>query len=218
MDTTSGNYSSPVTFELDAEAYERLTALLEVHGAKNLSALVRDALAQFNYEAFQQQRHIKKQLSVRIPADSKTTLLETARKANVSQAIILRAALDRLEPMPASGTGTNQQRTDMAKKSTAKKAAKKVVKKSVAKKAASKKAVKKTATKKAVKKVAKKAVAKKAAKKAPAKKTAAKKATKKAVKKVATKKVAKKAVKKAAKKAPAKKAAKKAVKKTAKKK
>lgn len=103
--------------------------------------------------------------------------------------------------------------TEVAKKSTPKKATKSVVKKTVK---PSKKAAKKSPTKKTTKKVAKKAAPKKVAKKTIKKVVAKKKtAPKKAVKKIAPKKVIKKAVKKvvAKKKVTPKKAVKKTIKK-----
>lgn len=202
-------FSAPVTFELDAEAYELLQMQRAQFGVGSISEVVREALLQFDFSQFNQRRHEKRQLSVRISPELKNTLLETARKANVSQAVLLRAALEQLR---SAAPRTIPTETNMAtKKTTAKKAVKKA-----AKKAPAKKAVKKAVAKKAVKTAVKKTAAKKAAvKKTAAKKTTAVKAVKKAVKKTATKAVKKTAAKKAVKKAPAKKAAKKAARKKA---
>ncbi len=209
MDTGKTNYSSPITFELDADAFQRLLEKTEATGLRSVSKLVRRALENFDYKQFQEKRFAKRQISVRIPAELKSVLMETAQRTNVSQAIILRAALDNLPSAPPDEPETLQPVNTMANQAPKRKAATK----KTAKKAPAKKAVKKTAAKKAAKKVVKKAV-----KKTAVKKTAAKKATvKKAVKKTAAKKATKKAAKKAVKKTVAKKAAKKAVKKAAKK-
>jgi len=209
MDETNPVYSSPVTFEIDASAYERLLARSAHLGVRSVSKLVRTALEHFDYEQFRQQSFVRKQLSVRIPPQLKAELVATARRTGASQAVILRAALEQLSAEALTAAASDQPNdTTMAKNPTTKKtavkaAAKKAVKKAPVKKApvkkaaATKAAVKKVAVKKApVKKAAKKAVAKKAATKTAAKKAPVKTAVKKAVaKKAGARKAAKKAAK-----------------------
>lgn len=210
----ASKYSSPLTFEVDERSFLALEDLVRRSGAKNLSQVIRAALASYEFARFERDVSRTRQLSVRLDEELREQLVRASSKHDASFGEILRAALGALSKKPLREVVRETQSTDMPKKPSAKRAVKKAAKKAAPKKAvkkAAKKAAKKVVKKAAPKKAAKKAV-KKAAKKAPAKK-AAKKVAKKAAKKAPKKKVAKKAVKKAAKKATAKKAAKKAARK-----
>ncbi len=219
-------YSSPLTFEVDENSYQKLEDIVRRSGARSISQVIRVALDSFDFSRFEKEVSHTRQLSVRLDDDLRARLTRVTSEKNASFGEVLRAALGALSDKPLREVVRETQSTNMPKKpsrkaavkKTAKKAAKKVTKKAakkVAPKQAAKKAARKAATKKVAKKAAKKVATKKAAKKATRK--VAKKATKKAAKK-ATKKAAKKATKKAAKKAPTKKkAAKKVAKKAAKK-
>lgn len=196
MSSERSNFSTPVTFELDAGSYQLLQDKLKATGLGSVSAVVREALLKFDFSAFPRRKNEKRQLSVRVSSDLRMQLVGASRQANVSQAALLRAALEKLPSVPVTGAqGSSKPTSTMARKTTEKAAKKAVTKKVATKKAAVKKTTKKAVAKKAVAKkaVAKKAVAKKAVKKAPAKKTVAKKAVKKAPAKKAVKKTAKKA-------------------------
>lgn len=210
--TTTGNSTSPLTFELKKDLLDRLDQFKNKSGARSTSEVVRFALASFDFEHYQNVEEDQRQISVRLPDELKEVLLKKSKEWKISVGELLRAAIEGLLINPPKGVTLTKSSSPMAIK---KKSAKKTAKKKVAKKApAKRKVVKKKAAPK--KKVAKKKVAKKAAKKKVAKKKVAKK--KAAKKKVAKKKVAKKkaAKKKVAKKKVAKKKA--AKKKVAKKK
>ncbi len=206
--------TAPLTFDLGKRLQKKVELYQAKSGLRFKSEIIRQAVSQYDFNQFENQKQDHAQVSVRLPEDLKAKLIRVAKSKKISVGRLIRAAVESLPDQPDSHFSPQNTNTMPAKKNTAKK--------SVAKKPAAKKAVKKAAAKKVVAKkaTAKKAPAKKAvAKKAPAKKAAAKKSSvkKAAAKKPATKKApAKKKV--AAKKAPAKKApAKKAVKKVAKK-
>ena len=231
----SSDSTSPLTFDLQQDLYEKLVEVQNRVGANTLSEVIRYAVSLLEERNLKPSPKTSRQVSVRVSQELRIRLERLSRRNKSSLGEILRVALDALPDGLSAFHPETTTTTTMPKKVTKKKAVKKAArkapaKKAVKKKAPAKKAVKKKAVKKAVKKKApaKKAVKKKAVKKkAPAKKAVKKKAVKKkAVKKKAAKKAVKKAVKKKAakkavkKKAPAKKAVKKkaAKKKTARKK
>ena len=225
----SSDSTSPLTFDLQQDLYEKLVEVQNRVGANTLSEVIRYAVSLLEERNLKPSPKTSRQVSVRVSQELRIRLERLSRRNKSSLGEILRVALDALPDGLSAFHPETTTTTTMPKKVTKKKAVKKAArkapaKKAVKKKAPAKKAVKKKAVKKAVKKkapakkaVKKKAVKKKAVKKAVKKKAVKKKAAKKAVKKAVKKKAAKKAVKK---KAPAKKAVKKkaAKKKTARKK
>lgn len=169
---------APVTFETTASIEKKLERYRGRGCADTLSALVRIAVDYFDFQSYQPEDAGRRQVSVRLPANTRDYLVRLSRHKRASVGELLRAALVSLPDKPPQGISGKTTKPTGDTMPTATKAP------------AKKAAVKKPAIKKAP--ALKKPAAKPAAKKAPAKKAAAPKAA---------------APKAAAKKAPAKKAA-----------
>lgn len=122
--------STPLTFELPSSLVDRIHSCRGRLGLKSASEVVRQALARFDYEAFQPPPRDQSQISVRLAPDQKRLLFRSARQKKVSAGELLRAALETLSIRPASAGGDRQPQStesNMPKK-VVKKAKKKAVK------------------------------------------------------------------------------------------
>ncbi len=165
----------PLTFDVSFSLYQSLQKLQQSLGENSISAVIRQAIKDFNFKKFEGQANPHKQLSVRLPENLKLQLVKHSQDKKVSMGELLRATLEALQDANRlNQTRSKPMATTKPSTTTAKKAVKKAVTKAVK---AVKKVVKK-ATKPTVKKAAKKAVVKKATttkKAVPAKKALAKK-------------------------------------------
>ncbi|MFZ9746830.1 MAG: hypothetical protein ACO3G4_09395 [Opitutaceae bacterium] len=85
--------SSPLTFELTEEMQARLEACRRGHGYASASAVVRAALAAFDFAGCRPTRPKHRQLSVRVSAEQRVLLRRQARLKRVSVGELLRLAL-----------------------------------------------------------------------------------------------------------------------------
>lgn len=182
MASSKSQESIPLTFDLKEDALKRLAELQSKAPDMTVSQIVRYAISVFDFESYQAINEEHRQLSVRLPGETRKQLIKFSHQKKVSIGELLRAALESLPSTPPKRQTTTQTTKAMPakkKKTTKRKTAKKATskkkttkKKSTTKKTAKKKAVKKTAKKKTAKKKAvKKTAKKKTTKKRTAKKT-----------------------------------------------
>lgn len=92
--------SSPLTFELTEEMLKRLEACRRGHGYVSASAVVRAALAAFDFAGFTPARPKHRQLSVRVSVEQRALLRRHARLKRVSVGELLRLALAAMPVKP----------------------------------------------------------------------------------------------------------------------
>lgn len=87
---------APLTFDLPLS----LIAKIELHrkklGLASTSEVVRHAINEFDFDGYQVDVLEHRQISVRLPAQTKATLVKTAKKKRVSVGELLRVAIDGL--------------------------------------------------------------------------------------------------------------------------
>ena len=128
---------APLTFELPRALVDRIHSCRGRLGLKSISAVVRRALADFNFAAFRAPRREQCQISVRLSPAQKQTLFHYARRKNVSAGVLLRSALETLSPRVARGDKAGRQ--DQEANALPRKAARKPARKAVGRKPAQKK-------------------------------------------------------------------------------
>lgn len=116
--------SSPLTFDLKEELLTKLDSLQETSGAASKSALIRHAISVYDYTSFRPAPKGHRQISVRLPAKQKATLLKLSRQKGVSVGELLRVALEGLPANPAGLETKTKTATAHPMKKAAKKAAK----------------------------------------------------------------------------------------------
>jgi Arc/MetJ-type ribon-helix-helix transcriptional regulator len=95
--------STPLTFELPRPLVDQIHRCRGRLGLNSVSAVVRHALASFNFVAFQAPRREPQQISVRLSPAQKRVLFHHARRKKVSAGELLRAALEALFARSADG-------------------------------------------------------------------------------------------------------------------
>jgi hypothetical protein len=128
---------APLTFELPRTLVDRIHSCRGRLGLKSVSAVVRRALAGFNFTAFRAPRREQCQISVRLSPAQKQTLFHYARLKNVSAGVLLRSALETLSPRATGGDKAGLR--DQDAKTPPRKAARKPARKAVGRKPAKKK-------------------------------------------------------------------------------
>ena len=128
---------APLTFELPRALVDRIHSCRGRLGLKSASAVVRRALAGFNFAGFRAPRREQCQISVRLSPAQKQTLFYYARLKKVSAGVLLRSALETLSPSAAGGGKAGQRGQDV--KTPPRKAAGKPARKAVGRKLAKKK-------------------------------------------------------------------------------
>ena len=103
---------APLTFELPRALVDRIHSCRGRLGLKSASAVVRCALASFNFAAFRAPRREQCQISVRLSPAQKQTLFYYARLKKVSAGVLLRSALETLSPSAAGGGKAGQRSRD----------------------------------------------------------------------------------------------------------
>jgi Arc/MetJ-type ribon-helix-helix transcriptional regulator len=88
--------ANPVTFELPLTLIEKIESVRAKRGLKSVSEVIRVALEEFNYSAFQVDRPEHRQISVRLPDTLKKALQKQAKAKKTSAGELLRAAIDQL--------------------------------------------------------------------------------------------------------------------------
>ncbi len=87
---------SPLTFDLPVSLLNKIETQRKKLGLASTSEVVRHALGEFNLSKFEADTEERRQISVRLPAADKATLVKAAKKQKVSLGEILRAAVDAL--------------------------------------------------------------------------------------------------------------------------
>jgi hypothetical protein len=128
---------APLTFELPRALVDRIHSCRGRLGLKSTSAVVRRALADFNFAAFRAPRREQCQISVRLSPAQKQTLFHYARLKNVSAGVLLRSALEALSPRATKGVKAS--RSGQEVRSPHRKTAGKPARKAVGRKPAQKK-------------------------------------------------------------------------------
>src|SRR5256885_1737678 len=101
MASNSRKASAPLTFDLPVSLIERIAACRRGHGLKTASEVVRMAIGNFDFESCAPTRDPHRQISVRVPANSRAMLKRYARKKDASIGELLRLALEAL-PLKAA--------------------------------------------------------------------------------------------------------------------
>jgi len=100
MASPRSSVTTPLTFELPRALVEQIQSWRGRFGLKSASDVVRRALDEFDFEAFQAPNRDQCQISVRLPPARKRSLFTSARRHKVSAGELLRAALESFSPKP----------------------------------------------------------------------------------------------------------------------
>jgi hypothetical protein len=103
---------APLTFELPRALVDRIRSCRGRLRLKSASAVVRRALASFDFAAFRAPRREQCQISVRLSPAQKQTLFYYARLKKVSAGVLLRSALETLSSRAAGGGKAGQRCQD----------------------------------------------------------------------------------------------------------
>jgi Arc/MetJ-type ribon-helix-helix transcriptional regulator len=87
---------SPLTFDLPVSLLNKIETQRKKLGLASTSEVVRYALGEFNLSKFEAGTEERRQISVRLAALDKASLVKVAKKQKVSLGEILRAALEAL--------------------------------------------------------------------------------------------------------------------------
>ena len=93
--------STPLTFELPRALVDRIQSCRNGLGLKSVSDVIRRALDDFDFAAFDPVPREQCQISVRLSPASKRVLFRHARRKKVSAGVLLRSALEALLPAPS---------------------------------------------------------------------------------------------------------------------
>ena len=97
MAKNNTNAPSPLTFDLPLSLIGKLTAQQKKLGLKSTSEVVRSAIEEFDFEAYEASAEEHRQISVRLPGDMKAKLGKHAKRKKVSVGELLRVAIESLE-------------------------------------------------------------------------------------------------------------------------
>ncbi len=93
--------SSPLTFDLPLNLIAKIESCRRSMALGSTSEVVREALADFDFNRFSAPDKEHRQISVRLPAGMKDKLAKYSRKKKVSVGELLRVALHDLQIKPA---------------------------------------------------------------------------------------------------------------------
>jgi Arc/MetJ-type ribon-helix-helix transcriptional regulator len=102
---------SPLTFDLPLPLMEKIELQRQKLGLKSTSQVVRHAIEQFNFELFEAQASEHRQISVRLPDQTKKILVKAAKKKKVSVGELLRVAIDSLPAKSAPVVAAAKKKT-----------------------------------------------------------------------------------------------------------
>lgn len=88
--------TAPLTFDLPVGLIEKIKAVQRPSGPRSVSAVVRLAVTEYNFDRLELQKEPHRQISVRLPADVRTQLSRIAKKKKVSLGELVRVALEAL--------------------------------------------------------------------------------------------------------------------------
>lgn len=87
---------APLTFDLPLSLIAKIESHRKKFGLGSTSAVVRLAIQKFDVESYESDVSEHRQISVRLPAQSKAMLAKAAKKKQVSVGELLRVAIDSL--------------------------------------------------------------------------------------------------------------------------
>ena len=93
---------SPLTFDLPLSLIDKIEIHRKKLGLKTTSEVVRHAIGQFDINLYEADATEHRQISVRLPAQTKALLVKAAKKKHVSVGELLRVAIDTLPAKAAS--------------------------------------------------------------------------------------------------------------------
>lgn len=120
----SSESTSPLTFDLQQDLYDKLVEVQQQVGARSVSEVVRYAVSVLDPDSLSGNTTAHRQISVRLSGELRKRLVKLSKQKKVSLGEILRAALD---GMPMNPSTFNPETTMPKKKVTKKKVAKKKV-------------------------------------------------------------------------------------------
>ncbi len=88
---------APLTFDLPLSLIEKIAARQKKSGLRSASEVVREAVAHFDIDHCASEIEPHRQISVRLPADMKASLVKAAKKKKISIGALLRIAIDAYE-------------------------------------------------------------------------------------------------------------------------
>ncbi|HTJ78822.1 MAG TPA: ribbon-helix-helix protein, CopG family [Rariglobus sp.] len=87
---------APLTFDLPLSLIGKIETNRKKLGLKSTSEVVRLAIKEFNVDRYECDVSEHRQISVRLPAQTKASLVKAAKKKHVSVGELLRVAIDSL--------------------------------------------------------------------------------------------------------------------------
>jgi Arc/MetJ-type ribon-helix-helix transcriptional regulator len=87
---------APLTFDLPVALIDKIETHRKKLGLKSTSEVIRHAISQFDISLYESDAPEHRQISVRLPAQTKATLVKAAKKKKVSVGELLRVAIDTL--------------------------------------------------------------------------------------------------------------------------
>ena len=87
---------APLTFDLPVSLIAKIESHRKKLGLGSTSEVVRLAIGEFNLEKYESAEAEHRQISVRLPAQTKAALVKAAKKKHVSVGELLRVAIDAL--------------------------------------------------------------------------------------------------------------------------
>jgi Arc/MetJ-type ribon-helix-helix transcriptional regulator len=87
---------APLTFDLPVSLIAKIESHRKKLGLSSTSEVVRLAIGEFNFEKYESAESEHRQISVRLPAQTKATLMKAAKKKHVSVGELLRVAIETL--------------------------------------------------------------------------------------------------------------------------
>jgi Arc/MetJ-type ribon-helix-helix transcriptional regulator len=102
--------SLPLTFDLPLDLITSIEARRRALALRSTSEVVREALADFNFNRYSSARIIHRQISVRLPEAQKAMLSRQARKKSVSTGELVRSALVQFMSRPVKKGGGKKAR------------------------------------------------------------------------------------------------------------
>lgn len=87
---------SPLTFDLPVSLIDKIESHRKKLGLQSTSEVVRHAISAFDLDQYESDASEHRQISVRLPAQTKTALVKAAKKKRVSVGELLRVAIEAL--------------------------------------------------------------------------------------------------------------------------
>ena len=102
---------APITFDLPLSLIEKIEAQRKKLGLKSTSEVVRHAISLFDMDGFESNTDEHRQISVRLPAKTKASLVKAAKKKYVSVGELLRVAIESLPAKAGASAPTAKKKT-----------------------------------------------------------------------------------------------------------